>query len=29
MASPESQQIRSTFVNDRETLDVPLDVQRP
>jgi hypothetical protein len=28
MASPESRQIRATFVNDRETLDVPLDVQR-
>jgi len=28
MASPESQQLRATFVNDRATLDVPLDVQR-
>jgi hypothetical protein len=28
MPSLKSQQIRATFVNDRETLDVPLDVQR-
>jgi hypothetical protein len=28
VASPESQQIRAAFVNDRETLDVPLDIQR-
>jgi monoterpene epsilon-lactone hydrolase len=28
MASPESEQIRATLVNDRETLDVPLAVQR-
>ncbi len=28
MASPESRQIRATLVNDRETLDVPLAVQR-
>jgi acetyl esterase/lipase len=28
MPSAESQQIRATFLNDRETLDVPLNVQR-
>ena len=28
MASPESEQIRATLVNDRGTLDVPLAVQR-
>src|ERR1044071_3713075 len=28
MISPEGQQIRATLVNDRETLHIPLDVER-